>query len=558
MIKATMCALTLMGLVSACTAIPDSGPVMSSEISTRVDSGNVDVLPPGPSAGATQEDILAGFIAAGAAAQDNYRVARSYLAAETKDTWNPNAIAFISSGEPEVSAVSSNLSRYVVPVSASVDEFGRFFDSAAASDQALEFQFVREDEEWRIRALDDGVVLSEAAFEEAFSSYRLYYFSADYRELVADVRWFASRGEVSTKIVRALLAKPTFWLDQGATVSALPEGTALALSPIPVTDGIATVDLTTPVLSADAETRSRMLTQLSASLQQVQGISSARISVNQNELGIAALGEEGPTLASGRDSRLVIFANRRFGYLQGGQVEPIEGLSSGIATLIPDKIFYSAQYNRAVATRSDGLWSVSPGEEPVLVDDRPGLLRGAVDSCGYIWSSAAAMSSDMIRLIDPDGQFTTLGLDIGSESTLVSLELARDDTRVLLVVQTQTGVRVLLAAVTRDAECRPEALSDFVELGPLTGTGIDAAWIDDAAVAVVVRDSLNGQGEVMVFDTGGRSSSLGQPTRPVTLVGGVGGVLGLRLLSEDGIVYQPRGNGWQATDDRAIVLATQR
>jgi hypothetical protein len=558
MMKATMCALTLMGLVSACTAIPDSGPVMSSEISTRVDSGNVDVLPPGPSAGATQEDILAGFIAAGAAAQDNYRVARSYLAAETKDTWNPNAIAFISSGEPEVSAVSSNFSRYVVPVSASVDEFGRFFDSAAASDQTLEFQFVREDEEWRIRALDDGVVLSEAAFEEAFSSYRLYYFSADYRELVADVRWFASRGEVSTKIVRALLAKPTFWLDQGATVSALPEGTALALSPIPVTDGIATVDLTTPVLSADAETRSRMLTQLSASLQQVQGISSARISVNQNELGIAALGEEGPTLASGRDSRLVIFANRRFGYLQGGQVEPIEGLSSGIATLIPDKIFYSAQYNRAVATRSDGLWRVSPGEEPVLVDDRPGLLRGAVDSCGYIWSSAAAMSPDMIRLIDSDGQYTTLGLDIGSESTLVSLELARDDTRVLLVVQTQTGVRVLLAAVTRDAECQPEALSDFVELGPLTGTGIDAAWIDDAAVAVVVRDSLNGQGEVMVFDTGGRSSSLGQPTRPVTLVGGVGGVSGLRLLSEDGIVYQPRGNGWQATDDRAIVLATQR
>jgi hypothetical protein len=119
----------------------------------------------------------------------------------------------------------------------------------------------------------------------------------------------------------------------------------------------------------------------------------------------------------------------------------------------------------------------------------------------------------------------------------------------LLLVQTQTGVRVLLAAVTRDAECRPSALSEFVELGPLTGTGIDAAWIDDAAVAVVVQDSLTGQGEVKVFDTGGRSSSLGQPTRPVTLVGGVG---------EDGIIYQPRGNGWQATNDRAIVLATQR
>jgi len=122
-------------------------------------------------------------------------------------------------------------------------------------------------------------------------------------------------------------------------VSALPEGTGLALTPIPVVDGVATVDLTTQVLGADAETRSRMLTQLIASLQQVQGISSARISVNQNELGIAALGDAGPTLASGRDPRLVIFANRRFGYLQGGQVESIEGISLGVATLIPEKDF---------------------------------------------------------------------------------------------------------------------------------------------------------------------------------------------------------------------------
>jgi hypothetical protein len=29
-------------------------------------------------------------------------------------------------------------------------------------------------------------------------------------------------------------------------------------------------------------------------------------------------------------------------------------------------------------------------------------------------------------------------------------------------------------------------------------------------------------------------------------------------MTEQGQIYQPRGNGWQATGDRATVLVTQR
>jgi hypothetical protein len=77
-------------------------------------------------------------------------------------------------------------------------------------------------------------------------------------------------------------------------------------------------------------------------------------------------------------------------------------------------------------------------------------------------------------------------------------------------------------------------------------------------VAVVVEDPQTDAGEVFVFDTNGRSTSLGRPTKPSTLVGTIGGVPGLRLLSHDGLIYQPRGNGWQGTGERASVLATQR
>ena len=542
----------------ACTSIPSSGPVNSTARTTGVDTSDVDFLPPGPSTGATPEEIIAGFIAAGTAAQENYRVARSYLADEVREDWNPNASVLIRRGEPLVSVVSNTVARYVVPVIASVDELGRFATSVSVSSQTLDFRLVLEDNEWRISGLADGIVLTEAAFAEAFSSYRLYYFSAGYRELVPDVRWFASRGEVSSKIVRGLLEAPSFWLDQGATVSAFPEGTQLALTPIPVVDGVASVDLTTRVLTADEVTRSRMLAQLTASLAQVQGISSARISVNQNDLVISTLGEEGPSLASGRDPRSVVLRDRRFGYVQGGSVSEIEGLSSAMASLIPQKIFYSAEYDRALATRTDGLWSLEPGSEPIIIDPRAGLVRGIIDNCGFVWSSTRESSPEMAQIITPQGDVVPFPLDIGGSSELVSLELARDDTRLVVLVQTETGVRVLLGAITRDDTCQPVFVGEFVELGPVDGTAVDAAWIDDSRIVVAIKEDTTGQGEVLVFDVSGQSSTLGRPFRPVTLVGGVGGISGLRLLAEDGLIYQPRGNGWQATGERASVLATQR
>jgi hypothetical protein len=268
--------------------------------------------------------------------------------------------------------------------------------------------------------------------------------------------------------------------------------------------------------------------------------------------------EFGPSLSSGRDSRLVVLRDRRFGYLQGGQVQQFDGLSEQVANLLPTNIFYSDAFDLAALTRTDGLWIVDRGQPARIIDERPGLVRPIVDSCGFTWSSTAESTPDMVQIFTRNDQATVLPLDLSQEATLVSFELARDNTRLLLLVQTETGVRILLSAVTRDGDCAPVSLGEFVELGPLAGTAVDAAWIDDQKVAVVVKDSQTGAGEAVVFDTSGRSESLGRPQRPKTLVGGVGGVSGLRLLTEDGSIYQPRGNGWQATGDRAAVLATQR
>lgn len=543
-------------ILTACTEIPRSGPVASIDFEQIDDTLDVDFLPPGPSVGASQEEILLGFIAAGTAAQNNYRVARSYLAEEITNEWNPNQGVLVRAGEGQVQLVDDDTLQYSVPVLASVDESGRYDQAQAIGFQDLVFGFVQENGEWRISDAPPGIVLTEAAFREAFASYRLYYFSADYREVVPDSRWFATRGEVMSKIVRGLIDSPTFWLDQGATVTAFPPGLGLVLPPV-VVNGQALVDVTGVMLETDELQRQRILQQLTLSLQQVPGVASVEISVNQVPLAIDLPTEEQVSLSLGRDARPMVVRGREFGYVQGGRIERIEGVSDQVGALRPSKVFFSPTGQEAALLTDQGVWRIGGvvvTSEPL--DAREGLIRPIIDGCGMLWSATAALGPEALLVYQENGESDDVVVDLPADSTLVTMELARDNTRLVFVVQTETGVRVLLAAVERNDECVPQRLGDFVELAQLTGQAVDAAWVDEKDIAIVTRQGS--VGEAVLVDVSGRVQPLGRPSEPVTLVAGVGGVSALRLLTDQGVIFQPRGNGWQATGDRADVLVTQK
>jgi hypothetical protein len=562
MIFNRLIALASILVLAGCTQLPTSGEVESIDPSSVLTTSEVDFLPPGPSAGASPEEILQGFVAAGTAAQNNYRVARSYLSEVYRDEWNPNQSVLIVAGEPIIDEQADGQWVYSVPVVSSVDEAGRYGSVSRASNQELLFRLSQVDGEWRITEAPDGIVLGELAFREAFESVRLYYFSADYRELVPDVRWFASRGDVLTKVIRGLLEPPTYWLDQGATVSAFPSGTQLVLSPVPVVEGQAQVDLTDGVLQASDVQQARMLWQLNTTLTQISDVSDVAITVNQTPLPVPEIDEEQPALTTGRDPRPVVIRGRDFGYLQAGRIEAIDELEAGVASLRPEMVFYSSEYGQAAVVGEGGLWRVTadgPGEIPL--DSRENLVRPAIDSCGLVWSVSEQPGADAMRVfpptvVNPDEDVWELALELPEDSRLISFELARDNTRMLLLVQAGESVRVLLTAIERSSDCEPEGIGEFLELTPLDGQGVDAAFVDDGQVAIVARDGA--VGEAVIQDVSGRAFSAGRPSAPTTLVGGVGGVPGLRLLNATGQILQPRGNGWQDTGERANVLVTQR
>jgi len=549
-------------LLTACVSVPFSGDVQAGgEVDTGVDVA-FDFLPSGPSEGATQEELLAGFFAATTASQNNYRIARSYLADDIADVWNPYAITLVRSREGFVERVDDETLSYTVPITASVDAVGRYSVSDVATSQTLpEFRFVQEGGEWRIAELGEGILISQQAFPSVFSQHTLFYWDPAFRNLVPDLRWFPTRAEVATRIVRAVLEPPSTWLGQGATVSAIPEGTELALAPVTISAGVAQVDLTNEVLALGDLERQRLRLQISASLRAVSGFVGVEITVDGNAVAIPDWTSGAPDIVPQVDSRVLALSDEgEFGFATRDGIEPIGALSGRVLELGATAVTLARTPTLAAVLADDGVWAVSTGDAPsVLLDDRSGLIDPSIDGYSFVWSVPSRGGE--IHATELGGTIHVVESGLPDEARIVSLDVSRDGARVLIMLEGVAGPRLIYAAIVRDeGSSVPIRLGEFRDL-PLNGERpIDAAWVDEVRVASITASGAvdDEQRLVELHEIGGRSRPLGLPPEAAQIVGGNGGVEGIRVLGSAGIVFEPRGSGWQNTGLRAIFLGTQQ
>src|SRR3954451_20394486 len=270
MIRARLLApVALLGALLAlagCVNIPTGGGVSKLTIDSNGGDGSLSTLPDEPVKGATQDEILAGFIRAGRSSSANYQVARDFLTDDFRAKWNPNAGALISSSPIDSVVVAPDVLQIAVTVSATVDADAHYAIADVSRTQPLQFHFAKDSKgQWRISSAPDGTILTPNRFATLFQPYDLYFFDPSFQYLVPDRRWFATpSGQVATRIVRALLVGPPDWL-KGAVVTAFPNGTELTGVPL-IDQGRATVDLTSQVSSESAAGKRRMTQQLTQSL----------------------------------------------------------------------------------------------------------------------------------------------------------------------------------------------------------------------------------------------------------------------------------------------------
>jgi hypothetical protein len=544
-------ALGAMLALTGCGGIPTGGPVTAGDLVGDDVELDIGFAPQGPRTGAPQEEILQDFVNAATNPQNDYAVAREFLAENLTAEWDPDATTYIRSGVGAPQRTSETSFDYSITSVAYVDRDGRYFEGDPLS-ATLPFGFVKEGDEWRISSAPPGIVLSADRFPLVFGEYALYYFDPTYQFLVPEIRWFPKRSSTSIRAVSALLAGQANWLSNGVLVSAFPAGTALGDGLVSIASGVATVDLTDEARESTEIERDRMRQQLSSSLATV---SSVILTVGGIQLPTPDAGSNAAVVNPTVEAAPLIVRDNELGYVTNDDLAPVAQISGKVGALSPQAVTLGRGKLAAAVLAPGGVYSVrANAPEPLLVDDRAGLTAPSLDNSGYIWSAPEANAS-AIRVIELDGTQHEVTTSLPPDARVISLSVSRDGTRLLLYLSTGSGPELLVAGIIRQ-QGLPTAIGETFALGAGSATPIDAAWVDERTVATL--SSTGDSTTITSFEIGGPSAGLGRLDGAVQIAGGRNGRDGLRVLTAEGEIFRTRGSSWQLTDATAQVLATQQ
>jgi hypothetical protein len=541
-------------LLSGCIAIPTSGSVAAAGEVGGGEAPELVFQPNGPVEGASPEAIITGFVQAAIGPQSSYAVARQFLSTGFADQWDPNAGVLVRSGQQSTARLDEDSYELSFTATASVDASGQYTSLASPQPATLTFEMVKQRGEWRIAETPDGIVLTEQYFEDIFEPYPLYFFAPGFQNLVPDLRWFPNLATTSLRLVRGLLAGPSEWMQPPAVVTAFPEGTEALL--VNVENGSAVVDLSAEA-RADTVALQRMKLQLTSTLSSVLSIQSVEVSIERTPTTIPDLGGAGPATDPQVDGSPLVLADGTFGFLTNGETEPLPVVGERIAALQPTAVTLGADEISAAVLNAAGVWSVRRDEDALLVDTRPGLIPPSLDTEGFVWSVPAEDPTAMLA-IRANGEGGAVGTSWGEGARIASIDVSRDGARLLALLDSAQGPRLAVASIVRDENGTPTRLtSPVLELEAEPGTPVDATWVDNVTVATLTRPTPGEEPVVTLQQVSGRVTNLGEVRGAVSIVGG-NGRSNLRVLTAEGLLHVPRGNGWQRAGANVSVLATQR
>lgn len=226
-------------LLAGCASMPGSGEVHRVAGEQGADSDQqVQVLGIKPHPGEDPDQIVRGFLEATTSDEAEYATAKEYLTTTAAQHWDPFAKITVLSGGPSPVEEQSGTAR-----KEGYHSFGLSGTQVAAVDEKhaytpgdgttfhTTFQLVKEKGEWRIDAVDNGLVLTDSDFQRIYHSVNMYYFAnlgtpGAGPTLVADPVYLRRRIDSLESAVSAMLGGPTDWL--GPVVrSEAPKGVAL-------------------------------------------------------------------------------------------------------------------------------------------------------------------------------------------------------------------------------------------------------------------------------------------------------------------------------------------
>ncbi|QPP08565.1 hypothetical protein G4Z16_21620 [Streptomyces bathyalis] len=579
-------------LLSGCASMPDDGTVDHVDSSHRADSDSqVRVFGVSPQKGEKPQQIVRGFLEATTSDEAAFSTAKEYLTDGAAGHWDPFASTSVVSGGPSPGNAREDTSGgkgFTVQVTgtrvAEVDAGHSY--SPVAGDYAKGFHLSKEDGEWRIDRLPDGLVLGESDFQRIYRPINNYYYAelgGDSESitggkdvLVADPVFLRRRIDPVTATVEALLAGPTGWIDP-VVRSSFPQGSRLARGQRLSLDdaGALTVRLNSKATRVHERRCVRMAAQV---LHSVQDQASAKVSK------VTLAGPDGrtrcertreqaednePGRLNGRASaQYFVDGDHRVSSFEEGSEDPrpVEGaLGKGETEMGAVAVNRAEQEGAAVSRARRSLYVARLTEgaelgEPVLTSkakrENERLTAPSWDGLGDLW--VADRDPDDPRLLrlaggkeKPDEVDVP---DLAKGERIESLRIASDGVRIALHIRQKDGSRTLRLGRVQRGGTADDPQVRVTALRPLAPQFEDVAamsWAGGSRLVVVGRESGSVQ-QMQYIETDGSASD--QPTLP-----GINDVTGVAasedeskpLLadSEDGIVRLPPDANWKTLTD---------
>lgn len=532
-IRAGVAVLGLTLSLTACTSLPTSGPVVPFELK-RNDSSSLVLKGFGPVQDAEPETIVRDFLRASAAGwSDDFQVARSYLLEDTQKTWKPDTAVYVYSDDfPPVIGFNGDSKLNVdTRIIASVSKDGRY--SLEKTDVVYRTQFLlarNAQNQWRIKNLPDGAVISESSFRAAFQNAAVYFPATDKRTLIADHRWFPRR-RLASYLMQSLLAGPAETIAP-AVINAAPEGAILPLQNVEVQGAVASVAIEGSSLTSE-ETRRLFRWQVNATLLQVSNVSEVDISLNGVKLSDDPLPTEPAwaldTVVSLTPDGLVReLAGKRDILVPSSELQDVQvsGLARG--PLEDSQLAYIQDGTKLMAVGRRGH------SAQIYEGGKLGSL--SVDRANWTWTVAgtnivvARVGTDPITFVSP----------FGSEFPITAVRVSPDGAR-LLVLRGGESPSAAILPIRRSTEARPIELGTLTTVGTAEGKVLDATWVGSDSLALLEAEGKNRYVEIVSL--GGVVTRVRAPEKAARISGGAT-LQHLLIETSDGKYYVRSGSLW--------------
>jgi len=516
-----------------------------------LDDPDIRTIAVGPRPGQTPAEVVAGFLAASDSSDRRHVVARAYLTSAANRSWDDDAGVTVLGSLPAVKiSADSRSARLTAQRRGVVGPDGVYL--ARAGQLSVDLQLRQVDDQWRIDALPDGILLPESDFSSYFKTVDLYFLDPDQQILVPDRRHLpVPRSTLPSAMVTALLGGPSPWLAP-AVRTAFPPGTRLG-SNVVESDGVLVVELAETLSGVPAAGRAALSAQLVWTLRQLP-VTGVRLLAAGGPVDVPGVGEvqQRQDWASYDPAGLPSSASGY--YLDRGAVRPLTGrpgsgpvidepLGARSAALAPD-------LGRLAIVRStaagDELLDGPAGQVPKRRLRAANLgvpTFGSGDRGVYVLRNFAE-----VVLVPPTGPARVVAApELPKLGQVTGLRVSRDGTRAAVVAgQTQADQQVYLGRLYDTASGL--VLDGLRPIAPGLRSVAGVAWADASSVAVLGRAlepaepapwlvQVDGQSLTSLSDTNlprPLLSLAAAPARPVLV----------RVGSSKAQIWRRIGGGW--------------